>query len=100
MRSATTASPVPDRCPVELKGQTEQPLIRGFEVERLNPGQYAIIEVLVKAWPGTVSGDQLVSRSGLDRPVDTLSRLSKKTPWSDVIVMAGTAGNGYGLRRS
>jgi hypothetical protein len=94
--SGTKASLKP---PIVLNGLDEKPTVWGNEKPRLTPGQYRVVEALIRAHPDRLSKDMLANRSKTDEPIKMIDRLrDKDADWRDALDKPGQAHGGYGIR--
>jgi hypothetical protein len=84
-------------CPVELRGETERPRVRGQEVKKLSYARYKVIEALVRVWPKSLRKDALIEAS-VASAVDAFKGLARLSPWDTVLIAPGSDGRGTGYR--
>jgi hypothetical protein len=98
--AAPGSGPPPEtsRPAVILGKPSDKPKVRGKEVPRLSGPRYNVVKALSDAWPGSLSKDELVRKSGHSDAVNILKRLhgNERTPdWASAIELAEDPGVGY-----
>jgi hypothetical protein len=96
---AAPGNKAPAELLVILRGQADEPIVRGKRKDRLTVARYNIVKTLMEAGEDGLSGDDLVSKSKHGGAVNTLKALANQDEdWGSVIVLPRGPGKRYRLR--